>query len=210
MRVHRDMGFVTDSPLPCSDGVRSFRGALFTHFQVTDPIEVVRHNVQDALPLVHSQVILVLRDVARQFAIEQVEQAMTAMNQCFAQPLVLDQGITIHGCWTVLSSDEPRPDLLAERQKYMLAEIRQSRAIESAEDAIRRASELELLNELLAGGAVAGSFTAAASVIRAMVDATTERQRIAADERKAALHEREETKRTRAQAQNPASPPPQQ
>ncbi|WP_328952516.1 hypothetical protein OG778_36365 (plasmid) [Streptomyces sp. NBC_00184] len=50
-------------------------------------------------------------------------------------------------------------------------------AIESADDALKRQSQGEIINEVLAGGAVAASFTAAASVAKAKIEATTQRER---------------------------------
>ncbi|MGD6747208.1 hypothetical protein ACOKM3_35875 [Streptomyces sp. BH106] len=68
------------------------------------------------------------------------------------------------------------------------------RPIESADEALKRAAEPEIVNEILAGGAVAASFTAAATVAKAKIEATTQRRkndldaeterlRIAAEER---------------------------
>jgi hypothetical protein len=68
------------------------------------------------------------------------------------------------------------------------------RPIESADEALKRAAEPEIVNEILAGGAVAASFTAAAGVAKAKIEATTQRRkndldaeterlRIAAEER---------------------------
>ncbi|WP_329021922.1 hypothetical protein [Streptomyces sp. NBC_01423] len=49
--------------------------------------------------------------------------------------------------------------------------------LESAEDALRRQSQAEIVNEILAGGAVAASFTAAAAVLKAKLEATTQREK---------------------------------
>ncbi|MET7666403.1 hypothetical protein ABZS99_48440 [Streptomyces sp. NPDC005463] len=51
------------------------------------------------------------------------------------------------------------------------------RSIEAADQALRRQAEPELLNEILAGGAVAASFTAAATVAKAKIEATTQRRK---------------------------------
>lgn len=84
--------------------------------------------------------------------------------------------------------------------------------------ALRRGATPELINEILAGGAVAASFTAAATVAKARIEATTQRlkneqdaeteqQRIASQERTAALQAREQTKQVRLQAEHPPMPP---
>ncbi|WP_330242433.1 hypothetical protein [Streptomyces sp. NBC_00525] len=73
--------------------------------------------------------------------------------------------------------------------------------IESADEALRRQSRAEIVNEILAGGAVAASFTAGAAVLKAKLEATTQREknrmdteterlRIASDERIAGLQAR--------------------
>jgi hypothetical protein len=90
-------------------------------------------------------------------------------------------------------------------------------AIESADAAVKRSSEPAIFDQLVAGGAVAASFTAAASVAKAKVEATTQRRKneldaevrreeIAAQERQAALHEREETKRARRTGRSGPAP----
>ncbi|MFZ3570611.1 hypothetical protein ACOKM5_27145 [Streptomyces sp. BH097] len=50
-------------------------------------------------------------------------------------------------------------------------------SIESADAALKRGAEPEIVNEILAGGAVAASFTAAASIAKAKLEATTQRQK---------------------------------
>lgn len=93
-----------------------------------------------------------------------------------------------------------------------------SPVVESAMAALRRGATPELINEILAGGAVAASFTAAATVAKARIEATTQRlkneqdaeteqQRIASQERTAALQAREQTKQVRLQAEHPPMPP---
>ncbi|MBY8888533.1 hypothetical protein K7472_27365 [Streptomyces sp. PTM05] len=90
-------------------------------------------------------------------------------------------------------------------------------AVESASAALERGSEPGLINELITGGAVAASFTAAASVAKARIEATTQRRKneldaevrreqIASQERQAVAHERGET--TRARLGGGGTPPP--
>ncbi|WP_330334556.1 hypothetical protein OHS33_35570 [Streptomyces sp. NBC_00536] len=50
-------------------------------------------------------------------------------------------------------------------------------SIESASEALQRQAEPELFNEILAGGAIAASVTAAATVAKAKIDANTQRRR---------------------------------
>ncbi|MEU8975998.1 hypothetical protein AB0D11_43640 [Streptomyces monashensis] len=91
--------------------------------------------------------------------------------------------------------------------------------IESAQAAVQRSSEPGIVDELITGGAVAASFTAAAAITKAKIEATTQRRRNALDaetkrleiesqERQATLQQREETKRARitarSQVQHPA------
>lgn len=73
--------------------------------------------------------------------------------------------------------------------------------VESADEALLRQSQAEIVNEILAGGAVAASVTAAAAVVKARLEATTQREknrmdmeierlRIASQERIAGLQAR--------------------
>ncbi|MFJ8827678.1 hypothetical protein ACIREE_38805 [Streptomyces sp. NPDC102467] len=55
--------------------------------------------------------------------------------------------------------------------------IQLGRSVESANEALKRSAEPEIVNEILAGGAVAASFTAAASVAKAKIEATTQRRK---------------------------------
>lgn len=59
--------------------------------------------------------------------------------------------------------------------------IAEPEPVESALQALQRQAEPELLNELLAGGAVAASFTAGAAVAKAKIEATTQRRKIDRD-----------------------------
>ncbi|MFI9187505.1 hypothetical protein ACIGXG_35455 [Streptomyces goshikiensis] len=72
---------------------------------------------------------------------------------------------------------EVRGRLLPLRREY--TQLR--RSFESASEALQRQAEPELLNEILAGGAIAASVTAAATVAKAKIDANTQRLRDAAD-----------------------------
>ncbi|MGW0682896.1 hypothetical protein ACWD2L_05980 [Streptomyces sp. NPDC002754] len=54
---------------------------------------------------------------------------------------------------------------------------RERHPIESADATLRRGAEPEIVNEILAGGAVASSFAAAASVAKAKLEATTQRRK---------------------------------
>lgn len=49
--------------------------------------------------------------------------------------------------------------------------------IESADDALKRQSQGEIINEVLASGAIAASFTAVAGVAKAKIEATTQREK---------------------------------
>ncbi|MGP3775460.1 hypothetical protein ACTWJ8_32035 [Streptomyces sp. SDT5-1] len=49
--------------------------------------------------------------------------------------------------------------------------------IESADEALKRGAEPEIVNEVLAGGAVAASFTALTGIAKAKMEATTQRRK---------------------------------
>ncbi|MFE4720096.1 hypothetical protein ACFRLW_27470 [Streptomyces sp. NPDC056728] len=90
------------------------------------------------------------------------------------------------------------PEDMRGRLSNLRRGIQRGRSIESANEALKRAAEPEIVNEILAGGAVAASFTAGASVAKAKLEATTQRRkneldaeterlRIASDERIAGM-----------------------
>ncbi|WP_328380647.1 hypothetical protein OHB13_38145 (plasmid) [Streptomyces sp. NBC_00440] len=86
-------------------------------------------------------------------------------------------------------------------------------SVESARAAVQRSSEPAIFDELITGGTVAASFTAAAAIAKAQIEATTQRRRNALDaetkrleiesqERQGTLQQREETKRARITARS--------
>lgn len=106
MSDHHRKARLESSPMPCSDQVHFFQASLDISFRVTDPTEIVRRNVQDALAVVYGQVAQLLRGISRRFAIEDAARAEAAMNQRFEQHLVLDEGITVHRCLVELNPDQ--------------------------------------------------------------------------------------------------------
>ncbi|WP_260868134.1 hypothetical protein [Streptomyces sp. SLBN-134] len=72
------------------------------------------------------------------------------------------------------------PDDVRGRLTNLRRGVRRSRGeeyVERAEEALERQSKAEIVNEILAGGAIAASVTAAASVAKAKIEATTQRRK---------------------------------
>ncbi|GHF18127.1 vWA domain-containing protein [Streptomyces morookaense] len=103
---HRRKAQLVTSPLTCSDGSHRFDATLDLGFRVHDPLEIVRRNVTDALPVVYSHLIPRLRAEARRFGIEDAAGAEDHLNRLFAHGISLPEGITIYHCSVVIEPDE--------------------------------------------------------------------------------------------------------
>jgi uncharacterized protein YegL len=103
---HRRRAHLAKSPLPCSDQVHRFEASVDVGFRVTDPVEVVRRNVGDALVVVYGHLTAMLRQSTRRFTIEQAAQAETYINDRCLTPIVLPEGITVYRCVVELHPDQ--------------------------------------------------------------------------------------------------------
>ncbi|MER5786342.1 hypothetical protein ABT104_32200 [Streptomyces mobaraensis] len=107
---HRRTGRLLETPLPCSDQAHRFEATVEVGFRVHDPVEIVRRNVRDALPVVYGYLKSHLRHHARRFAIDQAQQADEHINRILAGQTVLPEGITIFHCTVQLEPDEAARD----------------------------------------------------------------------------------------------------
>ena len=106
---HHRTAQLDSSPLPSRGDTYFFHSTVDVGFRVTNPLEVVRRNVTDALPVVYHYLIDIFRPVTRRYEITDAEGAETQLNLLFLQPVELKEGITIYRCHTRL-----RPDAAAE------------------------------------------------------------------------------------------------
>jgi uncharacterized protein YegL len=131
------------TPLPAKGDVYAFENEVTVGFRVTDPVAVVRRNVVDALPVVYPRLIDMMRQVTREFDIHDSASAERRVNALFAEPVVLDEGITVFLCRAQLSPDRSA-------RQYVMEVDEASRSVElnrqlhvGAKDAAQH--ELELV-----------------------------------------------------------------
>ena len=114
---HRRTAQLDSSPLPSKGDVYFFRSTVDVGFRVSDPEQVVRRNVNDALPVVYNYLIDSFRPVTRQHEIGDAAGAEVQLNLLFGTPHALEEGITIYHCTTRLL-----PDANAQRHLQSLEE----------------------------------------------------------------------------------------
>ncbi|MFE2157096.1 hypothetical protein ACFW9M_04695 [Streptomyces lydicus] len=152
-------------------------------------------------------VCLRLEEAVADIELGELEQARSSLEQSEAELNLLDSAsfgdeefeIEIPNGEEILRRFANRVGIPERRQPGAL--YRDDAIIEAADDVLRRQSKPELFSEILASGAVAASVTAAATVAKAKIEATTQRHKdkleaetqrlkIASDERIAALQAR--------------------
>ena len=109
---HRRTAQLDNSPLPSRGDAHFFRSVVDVGFHVTDPEAVVKRNVTDALAVVYSCLLSMFRPVTRRYDIRAAEEAESALNATFQQPVTLDEGITIYLCAVRLLPDQAAQEYL--------------------------------------------------------------------------------------------------
>ncbi|MFE5178839.1 hypothetical protein [Streptomyces sp. NPDC056634] len=128
-------------------------------------------------------VCLRLEEAVADIELGELEQARDSLEQSGAELDLLDSAydvdeefeIEIPNGEAILRRFANRVGIPERRQPGALA--RREGVIEDADDALLRQSKPELFNEVLASGAVAASLTAAATVAKAKIEATTQRHK---------------------------------
>jgi hypothetical protein len=119
--------------LPTLDDVFAFSARARVGFRVHDPEAIVRRATTDALRLVRWRLLDSARVISRKYAPEDRAGAEEEINKSLgSQPLVLDEGITIHRFTASISLDDETYSILSER-----------RAMEREAYTVRQSSELQ-------------------------------------------------------------------
>jgi uncharacterized protein YegL len=103
---HQRTARLDSTPLPSQGDIYFFRSEVLVGFRATDPAEVVRRNITDALPVVYNHLIDVFRPVTRQYKIDDAAGAESQLNLLFLGSHQLDEGITIYRCTVRLRPDQ--------------------------------------------------------------------------------------------------------
>ena len=144
---HQRMVELRSTPPMAKGGIYGFETTLSVVFRVTDPVQVVRWNVDDALPVVYNYLSFQCQQITARFRIEDAEEAQAAINTWFLGPHALRDGITIDECWARL-----KPDAAAQRFLNDQEEARRENVVKAArhdvnyEDA-RRTNHLDLVKQ---------------------------------------------------------------
>jgi uncharacterized protein YegL len=97
---------IAGDELPSAEPALHFVATIEVGFRVHDAAEIVRRNVADGLMVVRTRLIQMIRPQCRLFSITRVSDAEAAVNQLFAQPVRLAEGIEIYRCYIRLSLDQ--------------------------------------------------------------------------------------------------------
>lgn len=123
-----------DSPLPTRDDVYHFQCSIVIGWRVSNPIEVVQRGVDDGRDLCHSRLLDRIREISREFEIQDCAKAEREINRAVGVPFPLPEGITIYHFSARLTLD-------ADARAYLQAKIAADR--EADLDKLRRHDDIE-------------------------------------------------------------------
>jgi uncharacterized protein YegL len=133
---HRRTAKLENSPLPARGDAYFFETTVNVGFKVTDPEEVVRRNVEDALVVVYDSLVETFRPITRSHDIQDAQGAEVEINQLFRrQPMALPEGITIFRCVAQIA-----PDAAARRYIQSLVEAQRRGVVGGAEHTLALAT----------------------------------------------------------------------
>jgi uncharacterized protein YegL len=108
MSDHQRTASFQQSPLPSKGGSYFFQCIADVGFRVFDPLEVVRRNVTDGLPIVYTHLLSEFWPVTRRYDIGEAEEAQNEINEQFKYQLPMrleNSGIEIYLCRTRILPD---------------------------------------------------------------------------------------------------------
>jgi uncharacterized protein YegL len=144
---HLTFEFKDDLPLPTQADLYHFHASVSVSFRVTDPAEVIRRNVLDAVPLVRGHLLGVCRPITRMFAIEEAEQAEAAIRARFRRDTLIQGGISLYAVEVRLSLDEKGRQYLQDiEQAERDDKVHAARHVTDVND-VEREGRLDLLKQ---------------------------------------------------------------
>jgi uncharacterized protein YegL len=139
--------FKDDLALPTQADVYHFHATVSASFRVADPAEVIRRDVQDAVPLVRGHLLGVCRPITRLFSIEEAEEAEAAIHARFRRDTLIQGGISLYAVEVRLSLDEAgRTYLQAIEQAARDEKINTAQHLTNVGDE-KRQGELDLIRQ---------------------------------------------------------------
>jgi uncharacterized protein YegL len=147
LTVHRRKARMDNTRLPSKSGLYYFDAEVDITFQVTDPLQIVKDNVSDVLPIVYGHLVQTFWPVTRAFEINDYREAEDELNRLFPQPIALPEGITIIKCFARLF-----PDAKAQQHLLDIDAAQKSIAVGKAQHeadkaAARHQNELAAINQ---------------------------------------------------------------
>lgn len=144
---HRRTVELRSYPLPARGEVYSFVATVEVGFRVSDPGEIIKRRVDDALVVVYNHILAVAREITREYAIEDSGHAEDALNARFRRGEVLEEGIDLYRCRARLRPDDEARRYLDDQER-----ARRTNTVHAAEhvlvmDDSRRAQERVLLDQ---------------------------------------------------------------
>ncbi|MFG3558458.1 CHAT domain-containing protein [Micromonospora sp. NPDC047557] len=97
---------IVDLRLPSKDEGYGFVASFSVVFAVTDPAEVVRRAVTDAVAPIRDFLVGVCEPIARRFSLDEAAQAEKAVNRQIGRDIPIPGGVTVRSVWTRLTLDE--------------------------------------------------------------------------------------------------------
>ncbi|MFG2099896.1 hypothetical protein ACGFJ5_04775 [Micromonospora echinaurantiaca] len=147
MSDHRRTAELRSTPLPARGDHWFFVATVEVGFRVHDPVEIVRRNVRDALPLIYGHLGQRFRIITRRFDIEQSTEAEEAIRQAFSGDVLLPEGLTIFDVAPRLLPDENASrHLQAVAQNRRTLQVNEGRHALDLQIALQR-GELERMSQ---------------------------------------------------------------
>ncbi len=144
---HTTVEFKDNTALPTHADVYHFHATVSASFRVTDPAEVVRRNVTDAIPLVHGHLLGVCRPITRMFTIEEAESAEAEIHSRFRRDILIQGGITLYAVEVRLSLDEAGRKFLHEVEQAARDErIKAAQHVVNVND-VNRKGQIDVLTQ---------------------------------------------------------------
>ena len=143
---HLSMRF-DEQPLPTQDDIYHFHAEVSVSFRVTNPAEVIRRNVTDAVPLVRGHLLGACRPITRMYSIEDAEEAEAALHARFRRDTMIYGGITIYAVSARLSLDEAGRAWLQEIQQAQRDEQVKTARHQTDVCDVNRQNEINLLKQ---------------------------------------------------------------
>ncbi|SIM67100.1 CHAT domain-containing protein [Micromonospora cremea] len=112
-----DHHLVLDVTLPAKDDLHHFTATLAVDFRVTDPAEVVRLAITNAVTPVRDFLVHTLRPISREFTVDEAVQAEMAIERRLGSDNLVPGGITLRSVRTRLGVDDQASRYLREGEQ---------------------------------------------------------------------------------------------